>query len=229
MFATARPVVYAIQGGFDEAAAVFGAEFDGVLVRDGGAPYRPCDQTAHQTCRAHLIRRCREIAEAHPRTAWPRHRPSSAFLFDFTLDATNWRAEQALRPAVVNRNVSGGNRSEQGAETQEILSSIVSGALMPFLLPKMHERYFFVADLMTLTLAFVDPRLWVTVPLFQVGSLLSYLPYFGLSVRAPIYALLPVTFAVSILALEYVPAHVRSSVSIRDIVLGGARAFVMQR
>ena len=28
------------------------------------------------------------------------------FLFDVTLDATNWRAEQALRPAVVNRKVS---------------------------------------------------------------------------------------------------------------------------
>ena len=86
-----------------------------------------------------------------------------------------------------------------------------------------------MADIMTLTLAFVDPRLGVTVHLFQVGSLLSYLPYFGLSVRAPIYALLPRHFGVSILALEYERAHVRSSVSIRDIVLSGARAFVMQR
>ena len=59
---------------------------------------------------------------------------------------------------------------------------------MPYLLPKMHERYFFVADIMTLTLAFVDPRLWVTVPLFQVGSLLSYLPYFGRCARAGICA-----------------------------------------
>ena len=100
---------------------------------------------------------------------------------------------------------------------------------MPYLLPKMHERYFFVADIMTLTLAFVDPRLWVTVPLFQVGSLLSYLPYFGLSVRASVYALVPVTFGVSILVLEYGRAHVRSSVSIQEIVLGGARAFVRQR
>ena len=50
---------------------------------------------------------------------------------------------------------------------------------------------------MTLTLAFVDPRLWVTVHLFQVGSLLSYLPYFRLSVRAPIYALLPVTLVLA--------------------------------
>ncbi len=198
VFATARTVVYAIQDGrgFDEAAAVLGAEFDGVLVRDGWAPYRRFDRAAHQTCLAHLIRRCREIAEAHPRTAWPRHvqavlqdalavrdrvaageisahgaavarghllsrlldllaAPGTVpdcqrlaahlttelqavfgFLFDFTLDATNWRAEQALRPAVVNRKVSGGNRSERGAETQEILSSIVQTARLRDLDPR---------------------------------------------------------------------------------------------
>jgi len=48
-----------------------------------------------------------------------------SFLFDPTVDATNWRAEQALRPAVVNRKVSGGNRSQRGAGTQQILSSLV--------------------------------------------------------------------------------------------------------
>jgi hypothetical protein len=88
---------------------------------------------------------------------------------------------------------------------------------MPYLLPKMHERYFFVADITTLTLAFVIPRLWVTVPLFQVGSLLSYLPYFGLSVRAPVYAILPVTFGVGLLALEYVHGQVDSAVRMRDV------------
>jgi transposase len=198
VFATARTVVYAIQNGrgFDEAAAVLGAEFDGVLVRDGWAPYRQFDQAAHQTCLAHLIRRCREIAEGHPRTAWPRHvqavlqdalavrhrvaageisahgaavarghllsrlldllaAPGTVrdcqrlaahltlelpavfgFLFDLTLDATNWRAEQALRPAVVNRKVSGGNRSERGAKTQEILSSLVHTARLRDLDPR---------------------------------------------------------------------------------------------
>lgn len=40
------------------------------------------------------------------------------------LDATNWRAEQALRPAVVNRKVWGGNRTEVGAEAQSILMSV---------------------------------------------------------------------------------------------------------
>lgn len=198
VFATARTVVYAIQQGrgFDEAAAVLGAEFDGVLVRDGWAPYRQFDQAAHQTCLAHLIRRARDIAEAHPRARWPRavqavlqdalavrdrvtsgeisaHGAAVArghlitrlaallaapsgladcrrlaahltielpalfgFLFDFTLDATNWRAEQALRPAVVNRKVSGGNRSQRGAATQQILTSVVQTARLRDLAPR---------------------------------------------------------------------------------------------
>jgi transposase len=37
------------------------------------------------------------------------------FLIDPTIDATNWRAEQAIRPAVVNRKVWGGNRTAAGA------------------------------------------------------------------------------------------------------------------
>ncbi len=110
----------------------------------------------------------------------------------------------------------GSLRLERSARTI-VLVAALSGALMPYLLPKMHDRYFFVADIMTLTLAFVIPRLWVTAPLFQVGSLLSYLPYFGLSVRASIYAVLPVTFAVSILALEYASAQVGSGVRMRDL------------
>jgi Gpi18-like mannosyltransferase len=99
----------------------------------------------------------------------------------------------------------------------------LSAALMPYLLPGMHERYFFVADIMSLTVAFVIPRLWITVVLFQFGSLLSYLPYFGLSIRAPVYAVLPVTFAVTLLALEYLRAHAASRVNIRDTMLGGTR------
>jgi transposase len=40
------------------------------------------------------------------------------------LDATNWRAEQAIRPAVVNRKVWGGNRTETGATAQAVLMSV---------------------------------------------------------------------------------------------------------
>ena len=39
-------------------------------------------------------------------------------------DATNWRGEQAIRPAVVNRKVWGGNRNSAGANTQSIIMSV---------------------------------------------------------------------------------------------------------
>ena len=49
-----------------------------------------------------------------------RHERAALFTFLLTdgVDATNWRGEQGVRPAVVNRKVWGGNRSDQGAETQ---------------------------------------------------------------------------------------------------------------
>jgi transposase len=46
------------------------------------------------------------------------------YLRDPRLDATNWRAEQAVRPAVVNRKVWGGNRTTAGAEAQGCLTSV---------------------------------------------------------------------------------------------------------
>ena len=43
------------------------------------------------------------------------------FLIDPQLDATNWRPKQAIRPAVVNRKVWGGNRTWVRAAAQAIL------------------------------------------------------------------------------------------------------------
>ena len=52
-----------------------------------------------------------------------------SFLVDPALDATNWRAEQAIRPAVVTRKMNGGgNRTPPGAETQQVLTSILRTA-----------------------------------------------------------------------------------------------------
>jgi transposase len=39
--------------------------------------------------------------------------------------ATNWRAEQAIRPAVVNRKNWGGNRTRHGADIQQTLMSVI--------------------------------------------------------------------------------------------------------
>ncbi len=44
------------------------------------------------------------------------------------VDATNYRAEQAIRPAVINRKTSGGNRTPRGARAQGILMSVLRTA-----------------------------------------------------------------------------------------------------
>jgi transposase len=46
------------------------------------------------------------------------------FVFDPSVEPTNWAAEQAIRPAVVNRKVWGGNRTWAGAGTQQVLMSV---------------------------------------------------------------------------------------------------------
>ena len=53
---------------------------------------------------------------------------SCATQCDPSIDATNWRAEQAIRPAVVTRKVCGGNRTRKGADTQQVLASVVRTA-----------------------------------------------------------------------------------------------------
>lgn len=189
-YVTADTTVYRIQAGrgFPAAAAVLGREFAGILVRDGWAPYRRFRAAAHQTCLAHLLRRCRDLRTDHPqarvvreveriltaalrlrdrhqtgavsthglavargrlisrlgdRLAHPSRTPAIArftrhldrefaaiwsFLFVPGLDATNWRAEHAIRPAVVTRKVCGGNRTWRGADTQQILASVIRTA-----------------------------------------------------------------------------------------------------
>ena len=47
------------------------------------------------------------------------------FLLDPQVPATNWMGEQAIRPAVVNRKVWGGNRTDSGAEAQSITMSVL--------------------------------------------------------------------------------------------------------
>ena len=186
-FATPDTTVYAIQPGrgFSQAAAMLGHDYAGVLTRDGWAPYRRFTRATHQTCLAHLLRRCRVLQADHPRSPFAsrvhtllaqslalrdRHAAGTVsthglavargrlllalldligtrssvpavqrfaahltteasalltFLGDPTVDATNWRAEHAIRPAVILRKVCGGNRSARGAATQQVLASLL--------------------------------------------------------------------------------------------------------
>ena len=69
---TPTTTVYAICAGrgFEDAQAVLGADFDGVLVRDGWVVYRRYTNGEHQTCLQHLLRRCEHLLEDHPHCGW---------------------------------------------------------------------------------------------------------------------------------------------------------------
>jgi Gpi18-like mannosyltransferase len=63
-----------------------------------------------------------------------------------------------------------------------ILAAFTSLALVPFLLPKMHERYFYPADVFSLVAALFIPEIWFIPIAYQVISLLSYIPFiFGMN------------------------------------------------
>ena len=185
--------------GLEASARLIGADYPGKLIHDGWASYDRFCRATHQTCLAHLLRRCRELLETATRGAviFPRkvkallqeslqvrdlrdarkitlraarakaddlqermmklvtpvktHAANQRFcrhllrhadqLFTFLryqgIDATNFRAEQAIRPAdfgelsraVVNRKVWGGNRTEAGASAQSILMTLLFTAL----------------------------------------------------------------------------------------------------
>jgi transposase len=59
--------------GFEQATDLVDANFDGTLVRDGWAVYRRYSQATHQTCTAHLLRRCEEMITDLP--DWARGTP----------------------------------------------------------------------------------------------------------------------------------------------------------
>lgn len=58
-----------------------------------------------------------------------------------------------------------------------LLSAALLAVAIPFLLPHMHERYFFAADILTLALALADLRLTPLPLLCEFASLLGYHAY----------------------------------------------------
>jgi Gpi18-like mannosyltransferase len=59
-----------------------------------------------------------------------------------------------------------------------VLLGTVFVILVPFFLPAMHERYFFLADVLSVIVAFYVPRrLWAVPVLVQFASAFSYVPF----------------------------------------------------
>lgn len=55
-----------------------------------------------------------------------------------------------------------------------LLGAMMSVALMPFFLPKMHERYFYLADAISFLMAFYFPEGWLLTVGYQLTSGLAY-------------------------------------------------------
>ena len=224
VWTTPETTVYAILPGrgLAQAASVIGLDYPGVLQHDGWHSYRYFTAAAHQTCLAHLLRRCRTLLLDQPgqrfvtavkqvlqaalatRDAYqagtisahglasargqyaerlgrllerPRRADRSihllqqhlitefaglfSFLWDPALDATNWRAEQALRPAVITRKVcGGGNRTRRGADSQQVLASV---------LRTLHQRDLDATDVLVALLTAPTPT--VPAPLRSAGPI----------------------------------------------------------
>src|ERR1041384_2641172 len=186
---SAQVTVYAILPGrgYEQAVAVLGAAYEGFLIHDGWAPYYRFQLAFHQSCLAHLLKRCREMAQIASPAAlvFPRavedllktslelrdrhergdvserglsiatgrleakldrllepNRRNAAnrrlarhleherlWLFTFLhcpgLDATNNASERAIRGMGIARKGWGGNRTWEGARTQQILVSVL--------------------------------------------------------------------------------------------------------
>jgi len=53
---------------------------------------------------------------------------------------------------------------------QIILAAVLSAILMPFLLPKMHDRYFYFAEMLSISLIFIDWRYFLITLLLQIST-----------------------------------------------------------
>lgn len=68
-----------------------------------------------------------------------------------------------------------------------LFAALVSVALTPFLLPKMHDRYFYPADAFSIVLALSIPNLWFVAVTYQAISLLAYSIFlFGVPPQEPL-------------------------------------------
>lgn len=81
---------------------------------------------------------------------------------------------------------------------QILLIATVCAAVLPYVLPKMTSRYFFIADILAVALAITRPGMWPVAVLIQIGSLVAYVSYFsGLASAAP--AFIPMTLGIILL------------------------------
>jgi Gpi18-like mannosyltransferase len=91
-------------------------------------------------------------------------------------------------------------RSKQDGPDFILLAACASLMLMPYLLPKMHDRYFYAFELASIALACLNPRY---LPFAVIAQLYGVLSYLGFE-RGIVMGLLPAALANTLLSLYLV-------------------------
>jgi Gpi18-like mannosyltransferase len=90
-------------------------------------------------------------------------------------------------------------RAPKLGREQLVVLAFLSVLVTPFLLPKMHERYFLAADAFAVLLAFYQPR-YIFVPVvLSFVSVLAFVPFLFSAVLVPIASL--AWFVLGVIAL----------------------------
>lgn len=76
-------------------------------------------------------------------------------------------------------------RRRLGAVELVALTALLVLAI-PFVLPEMHERYFYLADVATIVMAFYVRRFWLVAVLVSAASLASYAPFLWRTTPVPL-------------------------------------------
>ena len=94
-----------------------------------------------------------------------------------------------------------------------VLIALISATLTPFLLPKMHDRYFYPADVLSIVLAFYWPGLWYIPILYQLASTgaISIFLFNGDS-SFVVYGFLLITIALAVLLKAQRHVEIRGAI-----------------
>ena len=80
---------------------------------------------------------------------------------------------------------------------------------VPFFLPHMHDRYFFIADMLTLVFAVAEPTMALTAAYVSFGSLLGYYAYLKMQYFLPMrYGAIAMVLAL-LIVISYAAWHLR--------------------
>jgi Gpi18-like mannosyltransferase len=90
--------------------------------------------------------------------------------------------------------------------------SLISVIIVPFFLPKMHERYFFLADVISIIFAVYNPKYWFIPILIILSSLLCYYPALTGIVLFPISYLSGVMLLIIIILLLHLFQNLNYSI-----------------